>query len=239
MVKAVFFDLYNTLVQFWPPVDEIQQASCRELGLSVGKADLRRGYTVADSYYNQANAENPLAQRSAKEQSQFFARYEQLILQEAGLEVTLELAGQVWEMASLVHKDMVLFEDVIPTLESLKGCGLTIGVLSNLRRDLEELMGRLHLDPYLDFCITSADAGAEKPDPPIFLEALKRACVSPQEAVHVGDQYQSDVQGAKAVGITPVLLDREGWHRNVNDCKKVSSLLELEQVLGEGSKKHL
>ena len=35
MIKAVSFDFYNTLVRFWPPLEEIQQAACHELGLTV------------------------------------------------------------------------------------------------------------------------------------------------------------------------------------------------------------
>lgn len=239
MVKAVFFDLYNTLVQFWPPVDEIQQAACRELGLGVEKVDLRRGYVIADEYFNRSNVEKPLALRTSMEQSQFFATYEQLILRGAGLDVTVELARQVWGMASLVHKDLVLFDDVIPTLEGLKSRGMTIGVISNLRTEMDDLTGMQQLGPYLDFCVTSKEAGAEKPEPPIFLEALQRASVDPVDALHVGDQYQSDIEGAKAVGITPVLLDREGWHHDVEDCYKVRSLLELEQMLGASGEVHV
>jgi putative hydrolase of the HAD superfamily len=232
MFKAVFFDLYNTLVQFWPPVDEIQQAACRELGLGVEKVDLRRGYVMADEYFNRANVEKPLVLHTSTEQSQFFAAYEQIILREAGLDVTVELASQVWGMASLVHKDLVLFDDVIPALAGLKRRGMTIGVISNLRTDMDDLTGMRQLGSYLDFCVTSKEVGAEKPASPIFLEALERAGVDPVEALHVGDQYLSDIEGAKAVGITPVLLDREGWHQNVENCYKVRSLLDLEQILG-------
>ena len=57
MIKAVSFDLYNTLVQFWPPLDEIQQAACREFGLHVCKRDVTGAYAVADVYFNQENAD--------------------------------------------------------------------------------------------------------------------------------------------------------------------------------------
>jgi len=231
MKKAVFFDLYNTLVRFWPPLDEIQQASCRELGLSVRKASIRRGYVIADEYFNEANAERPLALRSAEERDEFFAEYERRILQGAGIDVTIKLADQVWQMTTLVHKDFELFDDVLPALGNLKEKGFILGVISNLRRDMNALTKQLKLEGVLDFCITSVEAGAEKPYPPIFLAALERASVQPAEAFHVGDQYKSDVQGAKAVGITPVLLDREGLRSDVNDCRRIGSLLELDSVV--------
>lgn len=231
IVKAVFFDFYNTLVRFWPPLDEIQQASCGELGLNVTKKGIRKGYAIADEFMSKENAIKPLAERSPEGRDRFFAEYERLLLQGAGLDVTLHLAEQVWRMAIQVPKDFAPFDDVVPALELLKGRGIILGVISNLRRNMDDLCKQLGLDPYLDFCITSAEAGAEKPHPPVFLAALRRAGVSPEEAIHVGDQYQADVQGARAVGIMPVLLDREGWYEHVNDCSRIATLPELERLL--------
>jgi len=234
MVKAVFFDFYNTLIRFWPPLDEIQQASCRELGLGVDKDGIRKGYALADEFMSKENAKAPLAERSAEGRDRFFAEYERLVLKGAGLDVTLRLAEQVWKIAIQVPKDFVLFDDVLPALEAVKRRGIILGGISNLRRDMDELCKQLGLDPYLDFCVTSEEAGAEKPHPPIFLAALERARVSPTEAVHVGDQHQADVLGARAVGITPVLLDREGFYENVNDCARIATLPELDLLLEKG-----
>ena len=234
MVKAVFFDFYNTLVRFWPPLDEIQQASCRELGLNVGKKGIREGYASADEFMSEENAKEPLAERSPEERDRFFAEYERVILKGASVDVSLRLAEQVWQMAIRVPKDFSLFDDVVPALELLKKRGILLGVISNLRRDMGDLCEQLGLTPYLNFCVTSAEAGAEKPHPPIFRAALKRAEVRPEEAVHVGDQYKADVQGARAIGITPVLLDREGWYEDVNDCSKIATLPELDRLLADG-----
>ena len=231
MKKAVFFDLYNTLVRFWPPLDEIQQASCCELGLTLRKTDIRRGYVVADEYFNEANAEEPLALRSPEARAAFFAEYERRILLAAGVDVNLKLADQVWQMAMLIQKDFELFEDVLPALQQLKEKGFILGVVSNLRRDMNTLTKQLKLEGILDFCVTSSEVGAEKPYPPIFRAALDRANVDAADAYMVGDQYKADVQGAKAVGITPVLLDREGLRGDVIDCKRISSLSELEGLL--------
>ena len=235
MKKAIFFDLYNTLVRFWPPLDEIQQASCRELGLTLRKSDIRRGYVIADEYFNEANAEEPLALRTPEARALFFAEYERRLLLGAGVDVTTSLADQVWQMAMLVQKDFELFDDVLPALGALKAKGFTLGVISNLRRDMDDLTRRLRLENLLDFCITSAEVGAEKPYPPIFEAALERADVGAVDAFHVGDQYKADVQGAKAVGITPVLLDREGLREDVLDCHRIRSLSELEGLIGSAS----
>ena len=231
MIKAISFDFYNTLVQFWPPLDEIQQAACRELGLNVSKSSLEHGYSVADGFFNQENGRRSLASRSVKERSEFFALYEQMILENAGMPVSLDLAGQVWEMAMTIPKDFVPFDDTIPVLAALKGEGYRLGVLTNLRRDIGELCRRLGLAPYLDFCINAEEAGAEKPHAPIFLAALERASVDAEEAVHVGDQFESDILGARGVGMHGVLIDRGGWHNKIQDCPIIASLSELDPLL--------
>ena len=231
MIKSISFDLYNTLVQFWPPLDEVQQAACRELGLHVSKCAIKRAYAVADVYFNRENARRSLGLRSDEERSDFFAHYQQIILDNAGVPVSLDLAGQVWRMAMSIPKDFVTFEDTIPTLAALHAQGYLLGVLSNLRRDMDQLCQQLGLAPYLDFCISPAEAGAEKPHATMFLAALERTSVVAKEAVHVGDQYRSDVLGARAVGIHGVLIDRGGWLNNVTDCPKIASLTELDSLL--------
>ena len=233
MIKAISFDFYNTLVKFWPSLDEIQQAACLELGINVSKRGIDQGYSVADVYFNQENANGPIALRTEGERLDFFARYEQMILESAGVPVSLDLARQIWTIAISVPKDFAPFEDVIPALDALKNKGYRLGVLSNLRRDMQELCRKLGLADYLEFFISAKDAGAEKPHPPIFLAALKQMSAELGETVHVGDQYCSDVLGARAVGMHPVLIDRGGWSETVGDCPKISSLSELKGLLDE------
>ncbi|GAI20722.1 unnamed protein product, partial [marine sediment metagenome] len=87
------------------------------------------------------------------------------------------------------------------------------------------------LEPYLDFVVTSKEAGADKPSPPIFLAALGKAGVNASEAVHVGDQYKFDVIGARGIGISPILIDRYDIYPEVSDCPRIHSLTELAQHL--------
>jgi len=231
MIKAISFDFYNTLVKFWPALEEIQQAACREMGLSVSKEGISCGYSAADVFFNLENEAQPLALRSEDDRLDFFGRYEQMILETAGVPVSADLAQRIWKMATTVPKDFTPFEDTIPALAELRGKGYSLGVISNLRRDMDHLSQRLGLAEYLDFSINSEQAGAEKPHPGIFLTALERSSVSPEEALHVGDQYRSDVLGARAVGMHTVLIDRGGWHPEINDCPRISSLSELVELL--------
>lgn len=231
MIKAVSFDFYNTLVRFWPPLEEIQQAACHELGLTVHEEAITRGYAVADVLFNRENEERSLSLRTDEERLEFFGRYEQLILETAGIPVSIDLAQRVWKLAMSVPKDFMPFDDAVPALEQLRGAGYKVGVITNLRRDLSQLCQKVGLYPYLDFMVGSEEAGMEKPHPPIFMAALTRVGAAPEEVVHVGDQIRSDVLGAQGVGMQAVLIDRSGYGPDDVDCVKISSLSELSQLL--------
>ena len=231
MIKAVSFDFYNTLVRFWPPLEEIQQAACHELGLTVQEEDITRGYAVADVLFNRENEDRPLSKRSDKERLEFFGRYEQLILETSGIPVSMDLAQRVWKIAMSIPKDFVPFHDSVPVLDQLRESGYQVGVITNLRRDLDELCQRVGLSPYLDFTVGSEEVGIEKPHPPIFMAALEKVGVSPEEVLHVGDQVRSDVMGAEGVGMKAILIDRSGYTPESEGCLTISSLSELPKVL--------
>ena len=231
MIKVITFDFYNTLVRFWPPLEDIQADTCWKMGLTVPRDAIRRGYAKADILFNRANEEEPLSLRSPERRREFFAEYEQLILETAGVPVTRGLAGQIWDLAIAVPKEFTPFEDTLPALEGLRERGYRLGVITNLRADLESLIRRAGLDGCLEFSVNSLQAGKEKPHPPIFEEALRHAAVAPEEVLHVGDQVRSDVGGARAMGMRAALLDRGGWHQPVDGCPKISHLGELLELL--------
>ncbi|SVA55015.1 uncharacterized protein METZ01_LOCUS107869 [marine metagenome] len=227
MIKALFFDFYNTLVYFFPKVEDIQLCACKELGLSVTKEGLIKGYKTADSFFNLENSRVPISNRPEREKKEFFAVYEKMILEGAGLTVSLGLATQAWELTTLIPRKFRLFGDVKPTLRDLKQLGLILGIITNLNQDMDGLLDELGLDAIIDVTVTSREVGVEKPHPSIFLHALDKVGISAQEAIHVGDQFVSDAQGAKAVGIKPVLIVRDFQLSTDNDVKTIRTMGEL------------
>ena len=231
MIKAVFFDFYNTVGRFWPPREELQATACGEFGIRVTPEGVDVGYALADAFMARESARLPLRERGRQGVKDFFAEYQRLILQGAGVEVSLELALQISARLRQLSYGYALFDDVLPTLDALKKRGLTLGLLSNNEGDMGKLSEELGLSPYVDFTITSADVGASKPHPPIFQEALRRARVEPQEAMHVGDQYDTDVKGALGMGIRPVLLDRDRLSDDTPECPRIESLPEVVELV--------
>ena len=230
-VRAVTFDLFDTLARFWPPREQIQAEACHAFGIEVTREGVDRGYALADAYMARENAGGvPVRMRSPEDTAAFFAEYERLVLHGAGVEVSHQLAWQVWQQVRQIRYDLALFDDVVPSLRRLKALGLVLGLISNINRSAQDLLNSLGLEEVVDFAITSREAGAEKPHAPIFLAALRRSGTTAAETVHVGDQYASDIVGALGVGIRPVLIDRYGTAAPVEGVSSIGSLQDLVRL---------
>lgn len=122
-----------------------------------------------------------------------------------------------------------LYPDTLDALEQLKSNGLALAIVSNWNSSLRRVVEGLRIDGYFDFMIASAEAGIKKPSPKIFYAAMERASVGPSQAVHVGDTYLTDVQGARRAGIRGIMLDRRGGEHYEHEV--ITSLLELYPLL--------
>ena len=235
MIKAVFFDWFNTLAHYNPPREELQSQALREFGIDISPQKILPGLLIADRDYLEENAISPIRQRSPEEQVKIYIRYQQVVLTEAGVNVPDEpdFLVKLMKRAHQLSEGMsfILFDDVLSTLKALKEQNLILGLLTNLDRDMKPICNELGLEPYINPIVTSGEVGADKPKPPIFLTALQRAGVKASEAVHVGDQYKMDVLGARGVGINPILIDRYDFYSEVSDCPRIRSLTELTDYL--------
>ena len=118
-----------------------------------------------------------------------------------------------------------LYDDAIPTLDALRGRGLKLGLLSNSARDLGEFVGHHRLT--VDAVLTSRSHGKTKPHETIFRRMLELLDVAAGEAVMVGDTIEDDVEGATAVGMRAVLVDREGRYPRHDSISGLRALLNV------------
>jgi putative hydrolase of the HAD superfamily len=123
-----------------------------------------------------------------------------------------------------------LFDDAVPALAAMRSHGLLIGLLSNSSRNLEEFVAHHGLDA--DAVLTSHAHGKTKPHEAIFLALLALLGAEPAEAAMVGDTVHDDIEGARAVGMSAVLIDREGRHPGfpgaLRDLRGLPAALGLE-----------
>ncbi len=120
-------------------------------------------------------------------------------------------------------------------LDRLRSAGLRLGVISNSDGRVEEALIAAGLRDCFDVVLDSALVGVEKPDPAIFRAALGALGIAPAEALYVGDLYEVDVIGARAVGMEAVLLVPDATGPGP-DCRRISSLTALADDLLNGGR---
>ncbi len=129
------------------------------------------------------------------------------------------------------HENFELYDDVRETLVALRAAGLRIGLVSNSSRDVREFAR--HHGLAVDAGISSFHHGRSKPHASIFRAVLELLGAAPAEAAMVGDTLADDVEGALALGMRAVLLDREQRQRGFEP--RIASLRELPPLLGLGT----
>jgi putative hydrolase of the HAD superfamily len=231
MIKAVFFDLYQTLVHYQPSQEELEADALKKLGVTTSAAALRLPILTANEFIYNQMAKKPLSQRSREEVMALYAEYQRVVLKEAGIPADEKIVLRLLGAMQQAKMDLILFDDVIPALDDLKKRDLKIGLISNVEQNMSVTLEKLGLASRLDIIVTSQDAGFAKPKPEIFRYALKKAGVKPADAVYVGDQYRVDIVGAKGAGLQGILIDRDNYHQEKLDCVKIKSLKNLINCL--------
>jgi putative hydrolase of the HAD superfamily len=203
--KAVFLDALGTLVELEPPWVGLRAA----LGDGIPEERLVAAVRAEMAYYKAHSDEG----RDAESLAGLRSRCAELLSRELGTAVSSE--------ALVDSIRFTAYPDAAPALRRLRDAGLTLVCVSNWDISLQQVLDRCGLAELLDGAISSAAAGARKPDPAIFSAALELAHCQPGEAIHVGDTREEDVEGAEAADIRVLLLDRDGG----------GDIASLEQVL--------
>lgn len=125
----------------------------------------------------------------------------------------------------------------VEALGELAALGVRLAIVSNADgkaedRLLEHRICQVGTGPgvEVDTVLDSEVVGVAKPDPKIFEIALDRLRVAPADAIHVGDTPGADVDGARAAGVRPVLIDPYDLHSAL-DVERVRSLAEVVELV--------
>ena len=222
MLKAVIFDVDFTLAR---PGPELGPEGYRKVGE-------RHGLALDPELYEGArlDALDSLQRHPDHEHDDelWIAFTEQIVRgmggDGEGARACAEELVRAWEQ----HERFTLYEDALPALAALREHGVKIGLISNGSRDLEEFVSHHGLDA--DCAIGSRAFGRTKPHPEIFRHALELLGVEPAEAAMIGDSYEDDIEGARALGMKAFLLDRDG--RRPDEPDRLPDLFALPAALG-------
>jgi putative hydrolase of the HAD superfamily len=209
MTRAVFLDALGTLVELEPPWISLRDRVPDE----VSDERLAEALRAEMDYYREHAHEG----RDEASLAELRERCAAIVSEKLGLDISVE------ELVAAIR--FTAYPDVVPALDGLRERGLTLIAVSNWDCSLPTVLERCGLDGRLDGTVSSAEAGARKPDPAIFARALELAGCEPDEALHVGDTAEEDVAGARAAGIRPLLIDRGGGGGDISSLEEIGEHL--------------
>jgi len=223
-IEAVFFDAGYTLLCMDPDQPTIFVRVCAELGIELDRARFAEGIDRANALLAPRHPREVPAPFSQEAVDRFWTTYNRVLLSVCARD------PRDPEKAELVYRRFAsaitwrIYDEVHDVLGELRARSVRLGIISNWTGDLEEVLARIGLRDPFDFVLDSARFGHEKPHAVIFAEALRRAGVEREAALHVGDSPDHDVDGALAAGLKALLLDRHGRHQSFDRAPRVTTL---------------
>ena len=225
MIRAVFFDMGSTLVfddGFGERLREILVNILKPHG--VGRGDVDRAMERWDDI--------PF-ERGLEEYWDLFRVA--LLLRRLGVMPTPLLVQEVYTSILNAWIEGYRFdEQARPVVVELKRRGYVVGIITNVGsyEATYRQLRRGGLMPLVDVVIASQEVVWKKPDPRIFRAAAHLAGVRPEEAVHVGDDPEADVKGAKSAGFKAIQRLKKGVDpapeadAHINELGEVLDLVE-------------
>jgi 2-haloalkanoic acid dehalogenase type II len=137
-------------------------------------------------------------------------------------------AQQAFDVFLQERRKVVLYEEALAVLEQLAQ-RYTLGALTNGNADIY----KTDAAEYFDFAFLAEEIGASKPHPDMFQAALDKAGVTAAEIVHVGDDPEHDIRGARDVGLHTVWVNtrRKAWPGGERADREINNLRELPEAI--------
>jgi putative hydrolase of the HAD superfamily len=204
-VRAVLLDALGTLLELEPPVPALR-AELAARGVEIDDPEADAALLAEITYYRAHHLEGSdragvarVRRRCAEEMRAALPERVRDALPLDDLEAAM--------IAALRFRP---YPEVPAALQDLRRRGLRLVVVSNWDVSLHDQLAQDGLGRLVHGIVSSAELGAAKPAPAAFTHALTLAGVPAEETAHVGDRVEEDVEGARAAGIEPVLVVRDG-----------------------------
>ena len=228
--SVILLDALGTLVALEPPAPQLQAELHERFGLEVSEAQAAQAIGAEIAYYRAHLDEG----RDRASLQALRHRCAEIVLGALGsLPGVASIEPDAMLEALLASLRFAAFADARPALITARASGQRLVVVSNWDISLHDVLQALDLAPLLDGILTSAEVGARKPSPVMFERALTLVRAGAGQAIHVGDSLDEDVAGARAAGIEPVLIRRDG-DGPVPGVRTISSLAELTGLARAG-----
>lgn len=227
MTKAVIFDIDNTLYCYDDAHAAAFQAVCDYVSNQFGISADEFLSLHKDMNKKLQGRMGPVAASHNR-----LIRY-QNILEEKGLPMHPHLLNMYDTYWNTLLEASVPSDGAVECLQWLKEKGIRIGICTDMTARMQFLkLTKYQMLPYIDFVVSSEEAGAEKPDRAMFDLALLKAGCERNECTFVGDHLVKDVQGSIAAGMHGILFSPQGI-RSELDVPQIVSFRELPSLLAE------
>jgi putative hydrolase of the HAD superfamily len=205
--RVVLLDALGTLVALEPPAPQVRRLLAERFGIEVTDEQARAAIAAEIAHYRRRFWSGRDAEAVATLRADCAEVLRRALPPSPAL-AAIPTAGMTGLLLDALR--FHAFPEVPAVLAQARRRGLRLVVVSNWDASLPEVIERVGLAPALDGVVTSAVVGAAKPSPEIFAAGLALAGATAPEAIHVGDTFAEDVEGARAAGIAPILIARDG-----------------------------
>jgi len=203
MLKAIIFDLDNTLIDFM----RMKRVSC-EKAVKAMKLDISDEKALKDIYklYSKTNMED-------------HEIFDKFLMKHYGHIDYAKLGRAIVAYRKAREENLHAYPNVKKTLLNLKKKGMKLVLITDAPRIKAWVrLARMGLEDMFDVVITLDDSGKKKPSKHPFRIALDKLNVKPYECLMVGDSPSRDINGAKGLGMKTCFA-RYGYIGKKKDVK--------------------
>jgi HAD superfamily hydrolase (TIGR01549 family) len=242
-IRAVIFDLGNTLVYFdgqisqvLPQADSELSRALKDCGFEIDAQVFEREFRQQMTAYHRQREYDLIEHSTAAVLERILAKYGYINVPEDSLRSLLA------RLYAVTQEYWIPENDLLPTIKILHQRGYLMGVISNAGddADVQTLVNKANIRRYLDFVVSSAAFGIRKPDQRIFQFALDSWGLLPGQVAMVGDTLEADILGARQAGIFGVWITRrvnmaakQTVRERIQPDAEVESLHALLDLFGE------
>ncbi len=216
MIKAVIFDMFETLVtHFESPVYMAKQI-CADIGISEEKFREIWDTTDEDRTLGKKSLEEVI-ETILKENNRYSSELFNMIIQK--------------RKQSKVECFNHLHPEIIPMLSAIKEMNVKVGLITNCYFEERDVIERSVLSDYFDAVCMSCELGLKKPDVAIFQKCTYALGASPNECLYVGDGGSFELEAARTVGMHPI---QAAWYlkEGVNQpAKRKADFIQAESPM--------
>ena len=227
-IKAIFFDFGGTLVSMVPSKEELFIKAARLAGLKLNKEEVKKAYHIVDFHIKYSS----IKIKNAEARSCFYHDYNKHLCEALGISDYFVKLNPILIQNFGGQREWKLIKDVKFVLKNLLKRDILLSIVANWDQQLSFRVERLGIKKYFSSILASQEVGFEKPDTKIFKYALNGHSLSAKKdcVLYVGNEYETDVVGARMAGLVPVLIDSNKCYPYA-DCLRFDSIIHWYRSL--------